>query len=337
MKKLLWIYALLIGTFILYVVQYHTREVSSSAGGAHEGLRGEIGEKYVMVTFQSGMEYWKSSLKGFEDAAQALNVSVEYRGATQYDVHEQITVLEQVIAKKPEGIALSAMDPNKLTAAINKAVDTGIPVVLFDSGAPESKALSFLSTNNYNAGVTAARKMAELLGGSGETAVVTLPGQQNHEERKRGFVDTLTREFPAIRVVSVQDGRGDRIYSRLAAADILKAFPEVGGIFATEANGAVGVGEAVKEAGGPDGRVKIIGFDTDKDTLDRVKEGTISATLAQGTWNMGYWSLQFLFHRHHGVGEQDGGTPSPLPALPQHVDTGITVVTAENVEQYYAK
>ncbi|AEI45108.1 sugar ABC transporter (sugar-binding protein) [Paenibacillus mucilaginosus KNP414] len=336
MKKLLWIYAILIATFILYVVQYHTREVSSRAGGAHDGLRGEIGEKYVMVTFQSGMEYWKSSLKGFEDAAQALNVSVEYRGATQYDVHEQITVLEQVIAKKPEGIALSAIDPVRLTAAINKAVDAGIPVVLFDSGAPESRALSFLSTDNYNAGVTAARKMAELLGGQGEAAVVTLPGQLNHDERKQGFIDTLHKEYPQIRLQSVKDGRGDRIYSKLAAADILKEFPEVDGIFATEANGGVGVGEAVQEAEAA-GKVKIIGFDTDKDTLDMVKKGAISATLAQGTWNMGYWSLQFLFHQHHGLAGPGGGTKAAASSLPRNVDTGITVVTGDNVEQFYAK
>lgn len=78
---------------------------------------------------------------------------------------------------------------------------------------------------------------------------------------------------------------------------------------------------------------QIISFDTDKGTLDMVKEGTIAATLAQGTWNMGYWTLQFLFHLHHGIGS-DGQEFSPLPRV---VDTGITVVTRENVDQFYAK
>ncbi|GJM69012.1 hypothetical protein HMSSN036_12280 [Paenibacillus macerans] len=130
------------------------------------------------------------------DAAQALNVSVEYRGSTQRDVHEQITVLEQVIAKNRPASPSPPIHPSLLTATIDKAVDAGIPVVLFDSNAPGSKAYSFLGTDNYAAGVEAARKMAELAGGQGEVAVVTAPDQQNHQERTDGFAATIAAEFP---------------------------------------------------------------------------------------------------------------------------------------------
>jgi len=85
------------------------------------------------------------------------------------------------------------------------------------------------------------------------------------------------------------------------------------------------------------GQKVIIGFDTDKGTLDLVKDGTINATLAQGTWNMGYWSLMGLFHlRHNLVRTEDGGSNTGHP-LPPFVDTGITVVTQQNVDQFYAK
>ena len=87
------------------------------------------------------MEKYIEGLRGWRDA---LGVTVDYRGSTQYDVEEQITVLEQVIAKRPAGIALSAIDSKALTSTINKAVDAGIPVVLFDADAPDSKAYSFL-------------------------------------------------------------------------------------------------------------------------------------------------------------------------------------------------
>ncbi|KAF6603470.1 substrate-binding domain-containing protein, partial [Paenibacillus sp. EKM208P] len=90
---------------------------------------------YMMITFQSGLEYWKSGLKGFEDAGDALGVTVEYRGATRYDAQEQTTVIEQAIARKPAGIAISAIDPHSLIPVINKALDAGIPVVLFDAEA----------------------------------------------------------------------------------------------------------------------------------------------------------------------------------------------------------
>ncbi|WP_199617071.1 substrate-binding domain-containing protein [Paenibacillus alkalitolerans] len=336
MKRIIVLYTVLIGAFFAYFLNYHFREAAPT-GWESGGLRGEIDEKYVMVTFQAGIDYWKSCLKGFEDAAQQLNVSVEYRGATHYDVNEQIKVLEQVIARKPAGIALSAIDPIALTDTINKAVDAGIPVVLFDSGAENSKAYSFLATDNYNAGVTAARKMGELLGGKGKVAVVTQPNQQNHQERTKGFKETIAAEFPGLEVVAVLDGKGDQAVSRDAVLEALKKHPDLGGVFATEANGGVGIGDAVVYYA-QNKNIKIISFDTDLGTLDLVKQGVISATLAQGTWNMGYWSLLQLFHLHHMIAQDAGGAASGSgPVVPPFTDTGITIVTKENVDQFYAR
>ncbi|WP_026674154.1 substrate-binding domain-containing protein [Alkalihalobacterium bogoriense] len=334
MKKLFIVYAILLGAYLVYVYVDHVRETTTASWEA-QGLRGEMDETYVMVTFQSGMDYWKSSLKGFEDAAKALNVSVEYRGAAQYDIEEQITVLEQVIAKKPAGIALSAIDPYELTDTINKAIQAGIPVVLFDSGAPESKAYSFLGTNNYNAGATAAHELAGLLDGSGEVAIITNENQLNHQERTNGFIETLGAEYPSIHVVSIRDGKGDRLVSRQMTLELIKEYPQLKGVFATEANGGVGVGEAIKVEQ-KIGDIQIISFDTDKGTLDMVEDGVISATLAQGTWNMGYWSLQFLFHLHHELTEPQVLKSRELAPLPLYLDTGITIVTKENVESYFA-
>lgn len=100
MKKLLFVYVILIGAFLLYLYNFQTQGLSSIFNKKEDEIQSDINEKYVIVTFQVGMDYWKEVLKGAEDAAESLNVSVEYRGATQYDVNEQITVLEQVIAKK---------------------------------------------------------------------------------------------------------------------------------------------------------------------------------------------------------------------------------------------
>lgn len=335
MKKMMLVYGALIVAFLLYVFMYRLEDKRASSW-EEGGLHGSIGENYVMVTFQSGMEYWKNILKGFEDGGDALGVTVDYRGATQYDVKEQITVLEQVIAKRPAGIALSAIDSKALTPTINKAVDAGIPVVLFDADAPDSKAYSFLATNNYNAGAAAADKMAELLGREGEVGIITQTGQQNHDDRTAGFRETVEKSYPAMSVVEIREGKGDIIASKEAAARMMEKFPELKGIFATEANGGAGAADAAIAAGRAED-VRIIGFDTNKVTLDRISDGTISATIAQGTWNMGYWSLQYLFHLHHGLTVPAPTLGNDVAPLPPRVDTGITIVTQENVKDYYAK
>lgn len=336
MKKLVLLYGMFLAIFLIIVIYYFKPSQLDSWSDVDKSLKGESGEQYVMVTFQAGIDYWKPVLKGFEDAAEVLHVSVDYRGSTQYDVHEQMTVLEQVIARKPAGIALTAMEPTALTASINKAVDAGIPVVLFDSGAENSKAYSFLGTNNYNAGVTAAHEFAKLLNEEGRVAVITLPNQLNHQERVQGFQDTIRHAYPMMRVVAIKDGKGDVVVSREMANQVMEDYSDLGGIFVTEAVGGVGVGEAVVNQG-KHGQVQIISFDTDKGTLDMIQDGVIYATLAQGTWNMGYWSLQFLFHIHHGLVQPIASAGGDQRLLPPDVDTGVTVVTRANVIDYYAR
>lgn len=331
MKKLLYVYGILFLLFFLYLYNFHFKDsLSSPISGEGNRFQGDRSEKYVMVTFLAGIDYWKSAIKGFEDAAEELDVSVEYRGATQYDVHEQITVLEQVIARKPAGIAISAINPHKLNTTINKAVDAGIPVVLFDSDAPSSEALSFVGTNNFAAGEISARKMAELMKGKGEVAVITLPNQLNHQERTDGFVETIMSEYPEMEVVAIKDGKGDEQYSEKVTAELIKNNPEIKGIFATEANGGVGIADAIQR-NKVNNKINVISFDTDKPTLDKIREGSISATIAQGTWNMGYWSLQFLFQQNNDISDikQD-------QQLPGYVDTGVSIVTRENIHEYYA-
>ena len=333
MKKLLGVYALLVFAFLLYLVDFQSREVIANQK-ASKGLQGDMDEKYVMVTFQAGIDYWKQILKGFEDAGETLDVSVEYRGAAKYDVKEQITVLEQVIAKKPSGIALSAIHPDALDVTIYKAIDAGIPVVLFDSNAPKSNAYTFIGTDNVKAGVTAAHELAHFINQSGQVAVVTTPHQQNQIDRLNGFQETIQKQYPDIEIVAIKDGRGDQLVSEQVVAEVLTDYHNLKGVFVTEANGGVGAGKAVRKLK-KDKNVKIVSFDTDKQTLDMVKEGTITATLAQGTWSMGYWALNYLFYLHHGL-IQLPSDPYAHNKLPE-MDTGITVVTKKNVDSYYAE
>ncbi len=337
MKKLIMVYVMLISLFMLYVTSYQlTSSKYDSLSQMNNCTKGDISEKYVMVSFQSGIEYWKNALKGFEDAAQVLNVSVEYYGATNRDVNEQVTVLEQVIAKKPAGIALSAIDPDALHAVIDKAYLAGIPIVLFDSGSPKSKALSFLGTNNYQAGVIAAHEMAVLIQQSGQVAVVSMPNQLNMAQRYAGFKDTIALHYPQIQMVIFEDGKGDHFEAQLATNRIFDQYPHIKGIFVTEAVAGAGVGHAVKRLDKLS-QTKIISFDTDRDTLDLVKDGTITITLAQGTWNMGYWSLQYLYHLQHDPAQlgQTWNQQKKSPIVPVNLDTGISVVTRDNVLDYY--
>lgn len=300
-------------------------------------LQGSEEDEYVMVTFVSGIEYWKPAYRGMEDAAANLGVSTRYTGANDYDINQQVTVLEQVISQDPAGILLTAINPDALEGPINRAMEQGIPVVTFDADSPNSDRYSFLATSNYEAGVTAAHHLAELNDETGNLGLITIPGQLNHEERAQGFEETIENEYPDMEVVSVQDGESDQSASARAMGSMLQAHSDLVGVFTTEASTGVGAATAVREAGMV-GDINIVSFDVDKGTLDFVKDGVIDATLAQGTWNMGYWGQMFLFHLNSDLlNPIEGGNweEAGVNPLPSYVDTGVSLVTEENADYYY--
>lgn len=336
MKKIVFLYATLITVMVvLWYIFNPTTSPTSPWGTLKTGLSGEINEKYFMVTYESGQDYWKNAFKGFEDAAKALNVSVDYVGATHFDSSEQVTVLEQVIAKKPKGIAIAGIATPELLDALEKANDAGIPIVAIDSKVKSNYIQSFLGTDHYKVGVEAARRMIQELGPTGDIGIVTDQQKPNENMRVQGFTDTIAGEFPTRKIVTIADGKGDRLTARQLVREMMGKYRNVGGIFATDTE--VGIGAAEASEYFTKKQIKIISIDSDIRTLDMISKGVITSSIQQGTWNMGYWSLMHLFHLQHGLLNVAEHEERNLPLLPAEVNTDFTFITKENVTNFYVK
>ncbi len=294
-------------------------------------------QTYYMVTFVSGIDYWKDCYRGMQDAAEFLGVEAIYTGTPENDIIAETRVFEEVAGQQPDGILPTIANPDAFIAPINAAIEAGIPVVCFDADSPLSKRYSFVGTGNYYAGVVAARWLAPLVG-SGKVAISSVTAQLNHVQRRQGFIDTLAAEFPGV-VTSDDLIIDDQNNSTIAAqqmSSLLQANPDIKGVFATDALGAVGVGQAVREAG-LSGQIKIIGFDYDEGTLDLIDSGELSATLAQGTWQMGFWGLMMLYMVRNGfIKSVSDWKAAGISPLPPNVDTGVVVITAENSQYWRA-
>lgn len=311
-----------------------TTEAAAAPASTGTAFNADPKEEYYMVTFLSGIEYWKGCYKGFEAAGELYGVKTIYAGAAEYDVNQAVTVFEQIIANKPAGIAVTCINPDAYVEPIKKAMEAGIPVVTFDADSPNSGRYSFLATGNKAAGAMAANYLASALGEKGDVALVTLPGQLNHEERTAGFVATIEANYPNMKVVQVANGGGEQTTAAAAASGILQANPSVVGLFCTDATSGVGAVAAITETNRTD--VKIVSFDTDKGTLDAIKDGKIAASIAQGTWNMGFWAFQMLFQLNHDlINPTEGWADKGINPLPPYVDTGVNVVTKDNVDAFY--
>jgi ribose transport system substrate-binding protein len=306
-----------------------------AAGGVTlNGVEPIEGERYVMVTFLSGIEFWVPAFEGMKHAANQLGIEAVYQGTELYDAQAQATVLEQVIATKPDCIISTAQQPEALRPYIDKATDAGIPVVQFDSDSPKSTRLSFLATDNYNAGAAAAKIMCELTGGTGSAGVITTPGQLNLDLRSQGFSDTIAADCPGMTVVGECKGLGDYALAAGCASGFLQGNPDLSGIFSTGSDGGPASVQAFREAGRL-GDIKIVGFDIDQATIEGIEKGEIDATIVQAAWNMGYWSTWFCYAVVHDMVEPlPNYKASGIPPLPAVVDTGVYIVTKDNVASF---
>lgn len=305
----------------------------AAGGSVPESANGE----YYMVSFFAGADYFKGCFAGFESAAKEAGVTATYMGSQGSDMNAEVTVLEQVIAKNPKGIAVSCVNPDGLKDSIDKAIAQGIPVVTFDADSPDSKRYSFLGTGNYYAGTVAAKALGEQIGGKGQVGILQVPGLLNLQQRVDGFSDTMASLYPDVEIVQIVNGNLDQAEGAKVTSGMLQAYPDIVGIFGSDASAGVGAATAVKEAGKA-GEIKIIAFDTDTGTLDLIKEGVLSGSIAQGTYNMGWWSFQMLFNVNGGAGNfnpVEGWREFNMNPLPPNVDTGVSVVTKENVESFY--
>ncbi|MBZ0290722.1 MAG: substrate-binding domain-containing protein, partial [Anaerolineae bacterium] len=220
---------------------------------------------------------------------------------------------------------------------IDAAIDSGLPLVTFDADSPLSKRYSFLGTGNYYAGVVAARYIGPLVQ-AGKAAVVTVPSQNNLAQRTQGFIDTLAAEFPD--VVSgdafIVDNQNTSEQAATGLSALLQAEPDIKGVFSSNAQAAIGAAQALREAGLSES-VAHIGFDFDEGTLDLIDSGQLGATLAQGTWQMGFWGLLYAYMvRNTKIESVSDWKAAGISPLPPNVDTGVVVINQDNSQFWRA-
>ncbi|MGI6176661.1 MAG: substrate-binding domain-containing protein [Christensenellales bacterium] len=336
MKKIVsLLLALILMTTICVVVVGCGGTAVSEEGSADEkaAFAGDGTQEYHMVTFVSGIEYWKGCFEGFEQAAKQLGVKAHYAGTTEYEVTAAVTEFEQVVAKNPAGIAVTVMNADAYTDAINSAIDAGIPIVTFDADSPNSDRYCFLATGNAAAGAAAAAELAGFMGHEGKIGIVSCPGQSNHEERLAGFQSYMDNNEPNIEIVQVVNGESDEAISASVTAAMLQANPDITGIFTTAEASAIAIVSSLEEAGMSD-KVKVMGFDKSDAILNAIDTGKMQGTVSQNTFHMGYWSMMMLYALKNDLlqenWQENGWTP-----LPGYVDTGVTIITKENLASYY--
>jgi ribose transport system substrate-binding protein len=299
---------------------------ASGCGGGGQSSNAPAGEKrlrFAVVPKSLDIPVFNYAKIGAERKAKELgNVDILWNAPTNPDQLKQKEVLESYITQRVDGIAISSLNGDFLTETIDRAIAAGIPVVTWDSDAPKSKRVAFYGVDDLASGRIMGEQAIRLLNGKGKIAIITSVGATNLQRRLDGVKEALARA-PDIQVVEVFDIKEDSVRCAEIMATGTRRYPDlaawlsVGGwpVFTRNATASV-----------DPSKTKVISFDTIQPALDLLREGKVSVLLGQKYFGWGSETVQLLYDIKHGK-----NPPSPI------VDSGVDVVTKENVDAYAAE
>lgn len=241
---------------------------------------------------------------GVDQAAREFDVEAIWNGPTEETDHgRQIQIVDSMVAQHVDALAISATDERALAPSVQRAIQAGIPVAVFDSGVNVEGYVTFVATDNRGAGITAARRIAGLIGGKGKVAMVMhKPGGTSTVLREQGFEETMAKEFAGIQIAARQYGMSDAAKSRAAAENMLSAHPDLSGMFASSEASSLGSIQAIKSRN-LSGKVRLITFDFSQAHVEALQDGTIDIMLVQDPFRIGYEAVKSLCEKLRG------GTP----------------------------
>jgi len=302
--------------------------------GCAEEERHSVKEKYYLVATNIKLPYWQAAAMGFNRAASQMGIkSYSVVGPDTYDPKGQVDAFYNVLGQEPAGILVSPADPNLMKPAIDAAIAKGVPVITLDSDAPTSKRLTFIGTNNYQAGIMAGRVAAKELGGKGNVVMFTMPEQLNLAERLNGYEEVF-RDHPGIKIVEQVNVKGDPRIAFDKTQELIEKNANVDAFICLEASACPEVAEILSRKN-VKGKV-VVAFDTDDLTIEGIQKGLINATVAQKPYTMDSYGLKMLeeLYRNKMPSLDGRWIENPFSPLPAFVDTGATLIDKNNVEDF---
>ncbi len=266
------------------------------------GLTGYADDRTLvigLVAKSQGNPVFQAARVGAEDAAKELsaqrhlNIKIDWRTPNEEDAQKQAEAIEQLVLAGAEGIAVSCSDANKLTDAINRAVDNGVPVATFDSDAPASKRFVTYGVDDIECGRQTMEELAKVMHGKGVIAI--LAGNQNApnlQKRVQG-VKEVAAKFPGITVRDVYYHKETPQDAAAKIEQVMQANPDITG-WALIGGWPLFTDNALKWQ---PGTVQCVSVDALPAQLAYIRSGHVPVLLAQQCYQWGYRSVELLIQK----------------------------------------
>jgi ribose transport system substrate-binding protein len=265
--------------------------------------------------------FWDIAYAGCLKAAKEETVVVEFHAPNESTAQQQKQIVESLLSRGIDGIAISPLNPDSLTLVLDEAAEV-CPVICQDSDAVHAKRACYIGTDNVALGRKMGDLMKQALPGGGKVAL--LVGQldvANAQQRQQGVTEALAGSNLEI-IGTFTDGAQPAEAKRVVT-DVLAKYPDLAGLIGLWGYNAPQAVNALQDS--PDRDVKVIGSDESIETCRCVRQKREFGSAAQQPFEFGYQSIKMLARLHRGE-------PPDLPADKTiYIDSYL--ITAENVDE----
>ena len=283
------------------------------SGGAGTGTGGGKKLKLAFVS-NNASPFWTIAHAGVDAAVKELggSVEVDFRIPSDGQAGTQRQMLDDLLAKGIDGIAVSPIDPANQTEFLNRIASQTL-LVCHDSDAPKSKRVCYIGTDNTAAGVEAAKLIKEALPNGGKIMLfVGTLDAANAQERYAGIKKELSGS--KIEIIDVRTDETDRARAQKNVEDTLVKYPDIACLVGLWSYNGPAILNGVKNSG-KTGAVKIVCFDEEEQTLAGVASGAIYGTVVQQPYEFGRQSILRMARHLRGDKEALAGGTQIVPTL----------------------
>jgi ribose transport system substrate-binding protein len=237
-------------------------------------------------------DFWQIERRGTEKAQKELpNYNIEFYIPGEMSAAAQKRILEDLLAKGVAGVSISPVNPDNSTDILNQ-VASKAALFTQDADAPKSNRAMYIGTDNVAAGRQAGELMKKSLPNGGKAMLfVGTMDAANARERTQGIKEAIAGT--KIEIIDIRTDGGDQTKAKANVEDTLAKYPNIDLLVGLWAYNTPQIYNAVKAAG-KEGKVKIVGFDEDQQTLKGISEGVIDGTVVQQPFEFGYQSMIYL-------------------------------------------
>jgi ribose transport system substrate-binding protein len=230
--------------------------------------------------------YWQSVHAGAVKSSRRHNVRMIWDGApAETDIAGQMKIVETMINRHVDAIAVAPSDRSALKIVVNRAAEAHIPVVIYDSAIDTDRYATFVATDNRLGGAMGADRLGQLLNGQGQIVMLkTTPGGASTTAREDGFREEIPKKFPGIRIRDERFGMATIAQSLTVAENMLTAYPDLRGIFASSESSTEGASQAIRARRSS---AKLVGFDSSPILINQLQAGVVDSLVIQDPFGMG--------------------------------------------------